>query len=287
MKIMEVYIKMEIVNPTDVVIAPEGAKNHNQEQEKVEKLFKIMKRNQIVKVPITELKKVGENEFAWILNFDGILGAIRFERSGLDIPNQMKQFVGQEIYVKIINVKQTPKGTVVTADRKSAIQEMSEVVLNQLKEGQVLQSVVKGVGDHTVHVDIGGGCIVSIPRKEATISKARRSLKGYFNIGDQIQVKVLKINKTTKFIKVSHAATQGNPWQKNKYNKGDVVITEIVNIVYDKTGVKIYAEVKPGLEALLIYNIPTEPKIGDKIQGEVHKFEPEKKQLRVIAKTIF
>lgn len=276
---------MEIINPSSI-IAPEGAKQYKQDQEKVDKLFKIMKRNLIVKTPITEMKAVGENEYAWIMDFDGFIGVVRFERSGLEIPNQMKQFVGQEIYVKIINVKQTPKGTIVTADRKTAIEEMSEVVIKQLQEGQIIQSVVKGVGDHTVHVDIGGGCIVSIPRKLATISNAKKSLKRYFSIGDQLPVKIMLVNKKTKEVQVSYAATQTNPWKKYKYNKGDVIIAEIVNIVTDKTGTKIYAEVKPGLDSLLIYNIPIEPKIGDKIQGEVLRFVPEKKQLRVIVKEL-
>lgn len=275
---------MEFVN-TETMIAPEGSSQNIQLQETIDKLFKAKNRGLIVRVPVVEMKTVGE-EYAWVLDFDGVLGAVRFERTGLEFPNQMKQFVGQEIYVKIVHIKQSPKGTIITADRKTAITEMSKLVISQIKEGQVIRSVVKGIGDHAIHVDIGGGCIVSMNRKQATISNARKSLRRYFTMGESIDVKVTKIDEKKHVIEVAHTDTFLNPWESYKFNKGDVVVAEIVNIVYDKNNPKIYAEVKPGLDSLLIYNLPIEPKIGDKIQGQVLKYNSDKKQLRVIAKSV-
>lgn len=274
---------MEFVN-VETAIAPEGKKKV-QVNDTVDNLFKAKNRGLIVRVPVIESKNY-KDEPVWILDFDGILGYVDFERSGLDFPNQMGQFVGQEIYVKISYIRKSDKGTIVTANRKEAIKQMSRLVIDQLEEGQVIESVVKGVGDHNVYVDIGGGCIVSLPRKQATLSNARKSLRRYYSVGDTLEVKVTKIDKENEIIQVSHTATLQDPWKKYKFNKGDVVVAEIINIVYKKDNPQIYAEVKPGLDSLLIYNLPIEPNIGDKIQGQVLKYNPDKMQLRVIAKAL-
>jgi small subunit ribosomal protein S1 len=265
---------MEIVNLNHVT--PEGTAVDFKKERTLEKLYKLMKQKQIVKVKIDQVRKA-ETTYVWKVEFDGINGIIQFEDSGLEHKNQMQQFVGQEVFVQIKKVKRNP--AYVIADRSSALQILKDQLFEQLNEGKVINSVVKGIGNNEVYVDIGGGHTVGMDRKEATLSSARKSLRRYFDIGQHVKVKVLSIDKKMQQVKISHVATLKDPWDLYKFTRNDVVAAEVVNVTSNKV---VFAEVEPGLDAIVtIPDIPIELNIGDKIQASVTKFMPEERKFRL------
>lgn len=267
---------MDIVNLDHIV--PEGKLVDLKKEKTLEKLFLLMKKEQIVKVKVDQVRQVTtENTCVWKVEFDGINGIIQFEDSGLENKNQMKQFVGQEVFVRIKKVKRNP--AYVIADRMSALETLKNQLFKQLNEGMVIDSVVKGIGNNEVYVDVGGGFTVGINRKEATLSSARKSLRQYFSIGQIVKVKIITIDKKQQHIEASHVATLKNPWKVYKFSIKDAVVAEVVNITSNNV---IFAEVEPGLDAIVtIGDIPINLNIGDTLQGVVTKFDSEKKKFRL------
>lgn len=266
---------MEIININHV--APEGTSVDLKKEKTLDRLYKLMKQGQIVKVKVDQVRQAPNETYVWKVEFDGINGLVQFEDSGLEHINQMKQFVGQEIFVQIKKVKRNP--AVVFADRRSALQILKRQLFEHINEGMVIHSIVKGIGNNEVYVDIGGGYSVSLSRKEATLSSARKSLRRFFHIGQSVKVKVLSIDKKQQQVKVSHVATLKNPWELYRFVRKDVVTAEVVNVT--PNGV-VFAEVEPGLDAIVtIGDIPINLNTGDTIQGIVTKFDSAEKKFRL------
>ncbi|WP_141505088.1 hypothetical protein [Paenibacillus luteus] len=178
----------------------------------------------------------------------------------------------------IDSIHQKDGDSYAVCDRKKAVDILSKEVLEQIRPLQELEAVIKGLGDNTVYLDIGGGLIAEMPRQEATLSKIRRSLRSEFHIGQLLTVKIVKLDKSSGSVIVSRTAMLPNPWKQNQYSAGDVVPVHVVNIV----GQQIYAEVTPGLVGMIATpNTPVELSIGDRVQCSIIRFDSEQKKLRM------
>lgn len=242
----------------------------------LDRLYRAYNSGTIIEAPIL-LVQLYEGAAAWKVDIEGISGYIPFDKSGLKYENQLKQFVGQKVYVKIDSIHQGDQ-PIALCDRKSAVEFLSKEVLGKITLSQELQAVIKGLGDNMVYLDIGGGLVAEMPRQEATLSKVRRSLRSEFHIGQLLTVKIVKLDKATGSVTVSRTSMLPDPWKSNHFSAGDVVPVEIVNIV----GQQIYAEVTPGIVGMIATpNAPVELVIGDKVQCSIIRFEPEQKKLRM------
>jgi ribosomal protein S1 len=242
----------------------------------LDKLYRAYNSAAIKEVPIIQVQLHGSAQ-AWKIDIEGIYGYVPFDKSGLKYENQLKQFVGQKIYVKIESIHQEDEPFAI-CDRKSAVEVLSKEVLDKIALSQELQAVIKGLGDNMVYLDVGGGLVAEMPRQEATLSKARRSLRSEFHVGQLLTVKIIKLDKMTFSVTVSRTALLTDPWKNNQYSAGDVVPVEIVNIV----GQQIYAEVIPGIVGMIATpNAPVELAIGDKVQCSVIRFDPGQKKMRM------
>lgn len=243
----------------------------------LDRLYRAYNADTIIECPIVQVQ-LYEGAMAWKVDLEGISGYVPFERSGLQYENQLKQFVGQKIYVMICSIHRKDGDPYAECDRKSAVERLSKEVLDRITLSQELEAIIKGLGDNKVYLDIGGGLIAEMPRQEATLSKVRRSLRSEFHIGQQLTVKIVKLDKTAGSVTVSRTAMLPDPWSRNHYNAGDVLSVQIVNIV----GQQIYAETVPGIVGMIATpNVPVELAIGDKVQCSVIRYDPEQKKLRM------
>lgn len=243
----------------------------------LDRLYRAYSSGAIIEAPILQVQLYG-GAAAWKIDLEGISGYISFDKSGLMHENQLKQFVGQKVYVKIDSINGDGQQPFALCDRKSAVELLSKEVLAKIAISQELQGVIKGLGDNMVYLDIGGGLVAEMPRQEATLSKVRRSLRSEFHIGQLLAVKIVKLDKIAGSVTVSRTAMLSDPWKSNHYSAGDVVPVEIVNIV----GQQIYAEVTPGIVGMIATpNAPVELVIGDKVQCSIIRFDQDQKKLRM------
>lgn len=263
-------------------VCPEGFEKRV-ESAAIERLRGIMGRGLIVSAEVRRVvSRAGENGksiVAWYLDLDGVVGIVPFEESGLEHEAQMSQFVGRRIHVKITKIIPNPQYAL--CSRRLALEEMGRVLFERVQPGQILKGVVQGVGDNHVYIDIGG-YTGKIERKDATRSRALVSLRRFFTVGEQVDVKVMGVNRDRREVSLSIVEATPDPWLTARVKKGNVVVCHVTNIVTHGKNNVAFAEVEPGLDAIV--TVPAKSialKVGDRIQARVTKFDPGGRKFRV------
>jgi small subunit ribosomal protein S1 len=133
-------------------------------------------------------------------------------RSGArDVP-EMEKLVGQEIRCKITKLDAEKEDVVV--DRRVVLEqeerEKREAAFGAIQEGQVLKGKVKTLMDFGAFVDLGGvdGLLHVADLSWTRVNKPADVLK----TGDDVEVKVLKVNAETRKISLGMKQLQPDPW---------------------------------------------------------------------------
>ena len=133
-------------------------------------------------------------------------------RSGArDVPD-MEKLVGQEIRCKITKLDIDKDDVVV--DRRVVLEqeekERREAALSAIHEGQVIQGTVKTLMDFGAFIDIGGidGLLHVTDMSWTRVNKPSDLLKP----GEQVDVKVLKVNPENRKISLGMKQLQPDPW---------------------------------------------------------------------------
>lgn len=162
---------------------------------------------------------------------------------------RMAAMVGQHIPVCVIEVDRSRRRLIFS--NREGIERLreqrKEELLATLHEGDIISGRVRSFADFGVFVDLGGvdGLIHRSELSWEHVENPRDILKP----GEEIQVKVIKVDKERRRIGLSLKRLQPNPWEERiaKYNVGDVVKVTITNI----TEFGVFARLEPGLEGLI------------------------------------
>ena len=116
-----------------------------------------------------------------------------------------------------------------------------------LKEGQVLQGVVKNITDYGAFVDLGGidGLLHVTDIAWRRINHPTEALQ----IGQTVDVQVIRFNPETQRISLGMKQLQADPWEgvENKYP----VRTKFTGRVTNITDYGAFVELEPGVEGLV------------------------------------
>jgi small subunit ribosomal protein S1 len=142
------------------------------------------------------------------------------------------------------------RGNIVVSRRavleETRAEQRSELVAN-LKEGQVLQGVVKNITDYGAFVDLGGvdGLLHVTDISWKRINHPTEVL----NIGQQVQVQVIRFNPETQRISLGMKQLEADPWEgvSAKYPVGTKFTGRVTNI----TDYGAFVELEPGIEGLV------------------------------------
>ena len=142
------------------------------------------------------------------------------------------------------------RGNIVVSRRavleESRAEECSRLVTT-LKEGQVLQGVVKNITDYGAFIDLGG---VDGLLHVTDISWYRiRHPSDVLSVGQTIDVQVIRFNPETKRISLGMKQFEPDPWEAvaKKYPPGTKLIGKVTNI----TEYGAFVEIEPGVEGLV------------------------------------
>lgn len=163
--------------------------------------------------------------------------------------HNLDQFVGQDIAVKIVKLNRR-RGNVVVS-RKLAIEEdlatRKETALATIQEGAVVVGVVKNLTDYGAFIDLGGidGLLHVSDMSYGRVGHPSEML----HVGDEIAVKVLKIDRAKERISLGLKQLQPDPWDsvEQRYPAGSRVIGRVVSI----TDYGAFVELEPGVEGLI------------------------------------
>jgi small subunit ribosomal protein S1 len=142
------------------------------------------------------------------------------------------------------------RGNIVVSRRavleESRAEQRSELVAN-LKEGQVLQGVVKNITDYGAFVDLGGvdGLLHVTDIAWRRINHPSDAL----HIGQNVTVQVIRFNPETQRISLGMKQLEADPWEGvvAKYPKNAKFTGRVTNI----TDYGAFVELEPGIEGLV------------------------------------
>jgi small subunit ribosomal protein S1 len=122
----------------------------------------------------------------------------------------------------------------------------SELIAN-LKEGQVLEGVVKNITDYGAFVDLGGvdGLLHVTDISWKRINHPSEALQ----IGETVKVQVIRFNPETQRISLGMKQLEADPWDgvELKYPKAAKFLGRVTNI----TDYGAFIELEPGVEGLV------------------------------------
>ncbi|MCL2469345.1 MAG: 30S ribosomal protein S1 [Alphaproteobacteria bacterium] len=142
------------------------------------------------------------------------------------------------------------RGNIVVSRRavleESRAEARSELVAN-LKEGQVLQGVVKNITDYGAFVDLGG--VDGLLHVTDIAWKRVNHPSEVLQIGQQVTVQVIRFNADTQRISLGMKQLESDPWEgvQERYPVGMRLKGRVTNI----TDYGAFVELEPGIEGLV------------------------------------
>jgi small subunit ribosomal protein S1 len=158
-------------------------------------------------------------------------------------------YLGQQIEVRVIKLNKK-RGNVVVS-RKEILEEEQNAkrstTLEQLGEGVVLTGTVKNLTDYGAFVDMGGidGLLHITDMSWGRLTHPRDLV----NVGDEIQVKVLKFDKDKQRVSLGFKQLTPDPWldATERYPVGARVRGRVLSV----TDYGAFVELEQGIEGLV------------------------------------
>jgi small subunit ribosomal protein S1 len=205
----------------------------------------------------------------------------------------MSTLLGKKVAVKVIEVNRKRRRLVFSQrDAQRGKREASkQVLLDELKEGEVRSGIVSGLRDFGAFVDLGGadGLIHISELAWHRVKHPREVL----NVGDQVQVYVLRLDNEGKRIGLSLKRLQKNPWAQAEelYHVGQLVEGVISRVAQFGA----FVSLEPGIEALLHASQIADPapadaaqvlRDGERLLMRVISIEPDRQRLGLSLKEV-
>jgi small subunit ribosomal protein S1 len=156
---------------------------------------------------------------------------------------------GRELEFKVISLDRRRNNIVLS--RKAVLEKEYEQkkaeTLEKLQEGQVMKGVVKNITDYGVFIDLGG---IDGLLHITDISWGRVNHPSeHFNIGDEVEVVVLKFDRETERVSLGYKQKSDDPWVlvDKKYPVGSRIHGKVVSLV----DYGAFVELEPGVEGLV------------------------------------
>ena len=202
-------------------------------------------------------------------------------------PNDIGDYIGRVVQCEVLKIDEARRNIVVS--RRSLIEKQREEdrehLMAELEVGQIRKGIVKNIADFGAFVDLGGidGLLHITDMSWERIGHPTEMVA----IDQEIEVKILQIDREKQKIALGLKQKQNNPWTNiaEKYPVGSTVPGEVVNVMSYGAFVKL----EPGIEGLVHIsemswtrriNHPSEMvQIGDKIDVKILGVDPQGQQL--------
>ena len=156
---------------------------------------------------------------------------------------------GKELEFKVIKLDQKRNNVVVS--RRSVLEAENsaerEALLESLQEGQQVKGIVKNLTDYGAFVDLGG--VDGLLHITDMAWKRIKHPSEIVNVGDEIDVKVLKYDRERNRVSLGLKQLGEDPWVaiKARYPENTRVMARVTNL----TDYGCFAELEEGVEGLV------------------------------------
>src|SRR5207253_2750610 len=163
----------------------------------------------------------------------------------------LASMVGQTIRSKVIKLNRR-RGNVVLS-RRSVLEEEREEkkkhTLQVLSEGMVLTGTVKSLTDYGAFIELEPGVEGLVHVSEMSWTRRVRHPSKLVNVGDEVDVIVLDVNRAAKRISLGMKQVEPDPWAtiEQRYKPGARMLGRVRNL----TDFGAFVELEPGVDGLL------------------------------------
>lgn len=179
----------------------------------------------------------------------GVRAFMPASRSGVRDASEMEKLVGQEITCRIIKLNVEEEDVVVDhrviAEEEAFSREQDRYA--ELKEGDVVNGQVRSLTSYGAFVDLGGidGLLHVSDLSWGRIRHPEEAL----SVGQQLQVRVLKIDPETRRISLGLKQLQAQPWDTaaERYKAGQRITGTVTRLM----DFGAFVELEPGIEGLI------------------------------------
>src|SRR5687768_3515317 len=161
----------------------------------------------------------------------------------------LEEFLGTELRCKVIELNRSRNNVVLS--RRAVLEderkEMRQAILDRLSPGDVVEGKISNIVDFGAFVDLDGmdGLIHISELSWTHVNHPSEVLE----IGQEVRVKVLDIDRDRQRISLGLKQTQSDPWQQvlESYSENDVVEGRVTKVVTFGA----FVEILPGVEGLV------------------------------------
>jgi len=209
-------------------------------------------------------------------------------------PGEIAEYIGSEVTCKILKIDEVQQNIIVSR-RKLIEEERSEKkreFLNSVEVGQVVEGTVKNIADFGAFIDLGGidGLLHITDMSWGRISHPSEMLA----IGDEVNVKILEIDKVKEKVALGLKQKTENPWEnvEERYPISSKIKGQVVNIM----SYGVFIKLETGIEGLVHIsemswtrrvNHPSEMvAIGDIVEAIVLNINRDKEEISLSIKQV-
>lgn len=207
----------------------------------------------------------------------------------------LNEFVGRELEVKILEMKEEKNQFKIIGSRRAVLEEEKKLreaeVWKSLVLGDVIEGEVKRINTFGAFVDVNGvdGLLHISEISWGRIDK----VSDVINIGDKIKAKIIGIDVENQKLSLSMKVLQHDPWSnvEDKYPVGAVVLGKVVR--FAEFGA--FVELEPSVDALVhisqishkrVNDMRDFLEIGQKVKAKIVEINKENKRIELSIKVI-
>ena len=177
----------------------------------------------------------------------GVRAFMPASRSGTKDAAELEKLVGTEINCRITKLDNLDEDVVV--DRRVVLEEqargLTAIRRDAMKEGDLVSGTVRTLMPYGAFVDLGGidGLLHISDIAHARVAKPEDILA----VGQELQLKILKIDPETKKISLGLKQLQAEPWQTVSLAPGQRITGTVTRLM----DFGAFVEIEPGVEGLI------------------------------------
>ena len=188
---------------------------------------------------IFDAQVTGHNRGGILVNVDGVNAFVPLSqvdsvrRDDPDAANALASLVGKSVRLKVIELNRK-RNRVILSERAAMAEvrkDQKDKILDTLEEGSIRLGHVSSITDFGVFVDLGGADGLA-HMTELTWERGKKA-KDLYNVGDEVQAYILKVDHDTKKISLSLKRAQPEKWDStvDRFVIGQILIGRVTKLM--------------------------------------------------------
>jgi len=184
----------------------------------------------------------GRNKGGLLVNVEGVNAFIPLSQIAVGRPERgdpetteraLAEWIGRTLTLKVIELNRRRNRAIVS--ERAAMQEKraaeKERLLQELNEGDIRNGSITSIRDFGIFVDVGGADGL-VHLSELSWERTPKSPNDLFNVGDEVEVYVLKVDQESKKIALSLRRAQPEKWEEMVagFREGQIVPGQVTKL---------------------------------------------------------